>query len=226
MPYFDQTTLLYALCVVGAVVVLLAAWKASVHRLGSHERQLARMVADTTEELRKANQELQHLTNSDDLTAIGNRRQFTEFLAVEWRRAIRFKTEVSLVLVDIDHFRLFNDTYGHHAGDECLKAIAGALGTTIRRPTDLLTRFDDDEFAILLVGTDEAGTLNIAHQAMAVVKGLAMPHRTSPTSPFVTLSIGVATMFVAVGMVETELIKAAHQARYRAKAGGRNRIAS
>ncbi len=225
MPDIDQTTL-YALSVVAAVIVLLAGWKASVHRLGTHERQLAKMVADTTEELRKANQELQHLANSDPLTAIGNRRQFNEFLAGEWRRAIRFKTEVSLILIDIDHFRLFNDTYGHHAGDECLTAIADVLGTTIRRPTDLLTRFGDDEFAIVLVGTDEAGTLNIAQQAMTVVNVLAIPHRTSPTNPLVTISIGVATMFVSLGMAETELIKAADQARYRAKADGRNRIAS
>ena len=225
-PFFYQTKLFYALSVLGAAVVLFGAWRTSVHRFESRERHLAKLVADKTEELRQANEELQQLANSDGLTAVGNRRRFEEFLIAEWRRAIRFKTPVSLVLLDIDHFKLFNDTYGHHAGDECLKAVAAALRETIHRPTDLLARFGGEEFALVLGGTDAAGALNIAELAMAQVNSLAIPHRTSPTSPRLTVSAGVATMFVTVGMAETELIKAADGALYRAKAGGRNRIAS
>ena len=133
---------------------------------------------------------------------------------------------MSLVLLDIDHFKLFNDTYGHHAGDECLKLFATALRDTVRRPTDLLTRFGGEEFAIVLGGTDRAGAVKVAEQAMQKVNSLAIPHSTSPTSAHVTVSIGIATMFVVVGMAETELLKAADEALYRAKAGGRNRIAS
>jgi diguanylate cyclase (GGDEF)-like protein len=225
-PFFYQTTLFYAASGIGAIVLLLSMWQLSVHRFKARERQLAMLVAEKTEALRTANEELKHLANSDGLTAVGNRRRFEEFLADEWRRAIRLKTPVSLVLLDIDHFKLFNDTYGHHAGDECLKRVAAALGGTIHRPTDLLTRFGGEEFAIILGGTDAAGALNIAEQAVAKVNDLQIPHPGSPTSPHLTVSVGIATVLVTLGMDEAELIKAADSALYRAKAGGRNRIVS
>lgn len=226
LPFFYQTTMFYSLVALGLTATLFSAWRIGVNRLGARERQLAKLVDQKTEELRKANEELTLLANSDGLTAVGNRRQFEDFLAAEWRRAIRFKTEVSLVLIDIDHFKLFNDTYGHHAGDECLKAVAAALTGTTHRPTDLLTRFGGEEFAIVLGGTAAAGARNIAEQAMAKVDALKIPHSSSPTARHLTISIGVATMFVTVGMSEAELIKAADGALYRAKAGGRNRIES
>ena len=206
-------------------IVLFGAWRASVHQLRSREQLLATQVAEQTEALRAANEELQHLANSDGLTTVGNRRLFDEFLGAEWRRAIRFKTEVSLVMLDIDHFKLFNDSYGHQAGDECLKSVAAALRATIHRPTDLLARFGGEEFAIVLGGTDRAGAVNIAAQAMNEINTLKIPHRTSHTSAHITVSIGVATMFVKMGMAEAELIQAADEALYCAKAGGRNRIA-
>lgn len=225
-PFFYQTWMFYLLCTLGAAVVLLGAWKTSVHQLESRERQLAKLVAEKTEALRTANEELQHLANSDGLTAVANRRRFEEFLADEWRRAIRFKTAISLVLLDIDHFKRFNDTYGHLAGDQCLRAVATALTGTIHRPTDLLARFGGEEFAIVLGGTDMAGALTIAAHAMSQVNDLRIPHSDSPTSAHVTVSAGVASTFVTVGMSEAEFLKAADEALYRAKAGGRNRIAS
>lgn len=129
-------------------------------------------------------------------------------------------------MLDIDHFKLFNDTYGHHEGDECLKRVAAALKDTVHRPTDLLARFGGEEFALVLGGTDRAGAVNIAERAMGKVKSLRIPHRTSETSSHVTVSAGVATLFVTVDMSEAELIKAADEALYRAKANGRNQIAS
>ena len=225
-PFFYQTGLFYVLATLGVAAVLLGAWKASVHQLQSRERQLASLVDDKTEELRKANDELQQLANSDGLTGVSNRRRFEEFLADEWRRAIRFKTGISLVLLDIDHFKLFNDTYGHLAGDECLRNVAVALKETIHRPTDLLARFGGEEFAIVLGGTDAAGALQIAEHALAQVNALRIAHRQSPTSAHVTVSAGVATTLATVGMSEADFLKAADEALYRAKAGGRNRIAS
>ena len=152
------------------------------------------LVGEKTEELRKANEELRHLANSDELTAVANRRRFEDFVGDEWRRAIRHTTELSLVLFDIDHFKLFNDTYGHHAGDECLKSVAAALTKTIQRSTDLLARFGGEEFAIVLPGTDKAGALKVAEQALNQVNALAIPHRQSPTSTHLTISAGVATL--------------------------------
>lgn len=225
-PFFYQTLWFYFLCFLSAGAGLFIVWKVSVNRLEARERKLAKLVDEKTEELRKANEELKHLANSDGLTTVGNRRRFEDFLADEWHRAIRFKTEISLVLLDIDHFKLYNDTYGHQAGDDCLKKVAAALRETIHRPTDLLARFGGEEFAIVLGGTDLEGALNIAEQAMENVKKLQIAHSKSQTCEHLTVSIGVATTFVTFGMSESELIKAADEALYQAKANGRSRIVS
>lgn len=223
-PFFYQTQWFWALCVLVAGLMIYGAWKTSVQRFASREQQLARLVAEKTEELRRANAELQYLANSDELTAVANRRRFDDFLGDEWRRAIRYKTGISLVLLDIDHFKLFNDAYGHQAGDECLKSVAAALKNTIHRPTDLLARFGGEEFAIVLGGTDGAGAMKVAELALKVVNDLNIPHRASPTSSRVTISAGIAATIATAGMSEAEIIKAADQALYRAKASGRNRI--
>lgn len=225
-PFFYQTRLFAVLAGLTTVLLMFAAWKVSVRQLQARERQLATLVAEKTEALRAANLELQHLANFDGLTAIGNRRLFEEFLATEWRRAIRFKTPIALILLDIDHFKLYNDTHGHHAGDECLRLVANALKTTIHRPTDLLARFGGEEFAIVLGGTDLAGALTIAEHAVNAVNALQIPHGGSPSIAHVTMSAGVTAMQVGVGVAEIELIKAADTALYRAKAEGRNRIVS
>jgi diguanylate cyclase (GGDEF)-like protein len=225
-PFFYETGWFSALAVLVVGLALVAAWRSSVHRFQSRERQLAMLVAEKTEELRRANAELHHLANSDELTDVANRRRFEDFLGDEWRRAARYNTELSLVLLDIDHFKLFNDTYGHQAGDDCLKSVAAALKAAINRPTDLLARFGGEEFAIVLGGTDKAGALRVAEIALAKVNELAIPHRASRTTAHVTISAGVAAVFPTAEMPEAELLKAADKALYRAKAAGRNRVAS
>jgi diguanylate cyclase (GGDEF)-like protein len=225
-PYFYQTKAFYILCTLAAALFLFIIWKISVYQLESRERKLAKLVDEQTEELKKANEELKQLANFDKLTTIGNRRLFEDFLTNEWHRAIRFKTELSLILLDIDHFKLFNDTYGHQSGDECLKKVAEALSQTIHRPTDLVARFGGEEFAIILGGTDLNGAINIAEQAVENVKNLQIRHGKSKTSEFLTISVGVATTFVKFGMQEAELIKLADKALYQAKENGRNQIVS
>jgi diguanylate cyclase (GGDEF)-like protein len=225
-PFFYETRWFYGLVALVAAAVMVGAWKTSVHRFAARERQLAKLVADKTEELRKANEELTLLAHSDSLTGVANRRRFEEFLGDEWRRAIRFKTEISVFLLDIDHFKLFNDTYGHQAGDECLKRVAEALKNTIHRPTDLLARYGGEEFAMVLGGTDAAGALKVAEDATRRINELQIPHGRSATSPYVTVSIGLATRMATFETSEADLIKAADEALYRAKAGGRNRIES
>lgn len=223
-PYFYQTKLFYVLCLTAFIFIFLAVWRASVYQLKMREKRLTELVAKRTDELKKANEELQALANSDGLTKIGNRRRFEKFLADEWHRAARFKTEISLVLLDIDHFKLYNDTYGHLVGDECLQKVAEALADTIKRPTDLVARFGGEEFAIILGGTDSEGALNIARQAVENIKDLKIPHEKSETSDFLTVSIGVATTFTGFEMTESDLIKKADEALYRAKADGRDQI--
>ena len=225
-PFFYQTNLFYLLCIGLACLILLVVWKVSVFQLESREKHLAKLVGEKTEELKLANSELQQLANSDGLTKIGNRRRFEDFLSDEWHRAIRFNTEISLILLDIDHFKLFNDTYGHQEGDDCLKQVAEALKNSIHRPTDLVARFGGEEFAIVLGGTDVEGAFTIAEQVMENIKNLKIPHSNSNTSKYLTISVGVATMLVEMGMSETELIKAADNALYQAKENGRNQIIS
>jgi len=225
-PFFYQTRLFYLTGGVVVAALLLGAWLGRANQFRSRERELAALVEHKTEELRKANAELQQLAHTDGLTAVANRRAFEEFLVEEWRRALRSREPVSLLILDIDHFKLFNDTYGHHAGDECLKRVAAALKAAIRRPTDLVARYGGEEFAIVLGGTDLAGALNVARQAMETVLALKIPHAGSQTSGFLTVSIGVAATTVTSGMAESTLIKAADAALYRAKAEGRARVCS
>lgn len=225
-PFFYQTTWFKVSGILSACLLLLIIWNISVYQLEARERKLARMVEEKTEELKKANEQLQHLANSDGLTKVGNRRLFEDFLANEWNRAIRSKTEISLILLDIDHFKLFNDTYGHYTGDDCLKKVATALKEVIHRPADLVARFGGEEFAIILGGTNLTGAINVAEQAIDKVNKLQIPHSASKTDEHITISIGVATTFVIRGMSETDLIKAADKALYQAKENGRNQIVS
>lgn len=222
-PFFYQTNWFYLLCISIGVLALFLVWQISVYQLRARERRLARLVGEKTRELKMVNEELQLLANSDGLTAIGNRRQFEEFLTAEWQRAVRGKTEISLILFDIDHFKLFNDTYGHRAGDECLKKVARALSQTIKRPTDLAARFGGEEFVIVLGGTDSVGALSIAGQAVEFVNELKIHHAKSETSKYVTISVGVATTYAKQGISPNDLIETADKALYQAKETGRNK---
>ncbi|MGB7209139.1 MAG: diguanylate cyclase [Pyrinomonadaceae bacterium] len=223
-PFFYQTKLFLLLSILGAAIVLLVIWKLSVYQLEERERRLTKLVAERTAELAGANKVLQNLANSDGLTKIGNRRRFESFLSDEWHRAVRFKTEISLVLIDIDRFKLYNDAYGHQAGDDCLQKVAEAFAETIKRPTDLVARFGGEEFAIILGGTDAVGALTIAEKVVANVRSLGIRHSHSDTSELLTVSIGVATMFAKLDMSEADLIKAADKSLYQAKENGRDRI--
>ncbi len=226
LPYFYQTRLFILLCALAIAVGVLIAWQVSVYQLKRRERKLKKLVDERTRALKEVNESLQLLANSDGLTRIGNRRMFEKFLADEWHRAIRFRTKISLILLDIDHFKLYNDTYGHLVGDECLKTVAEGLLSTIHRPTDLVARFGGEEFAIILGGTDMPGALTIAQEAMEKIRELDIVHESSPTDGKLTVSMGVATVDAFVGESETKLIKAADDVLYQAKEEGRNRIAS
>ena len=225
-PFFYQTWWFYLASGAIAAGVLVGAWKIRVSRYQARERELASLVEQKTEELRMVNEELQYLALADGLTGVANKRRFEEFLAAEWRRAHRSHGSVALLLLDIDHFKAYNDRYGHQAGDECLARIAAALTATASRPTDLLARFGGEEFALVLGGTDLDGALSIAREANAIVHALRIPHAGSTTSEFVTASIGVAAAAVDDTTSASDLIGAADAALYRAKAEGRDRVQS
>jgi diguanylate cyclase (GGDEF)-like protein/PAS domain S-box-containing protein len=176
--------------------------------------------------LAEANRQLELLARQDGLTGLANRRQFDETLEAEFRRAIREKTPLSLIMIDVDRFKAFNDHYGHPAGDRCLRRIALALMNTANRPADLSARYGGEEFALLLPNTSQGGALAIAERARCAVRSLEIEHRVTPET-IVTISLGVAWLVPGQGQNEAaDLVKAADVALYESKARGRDMVSS
>jgi len=174
-------------------------------------------------ELEVANERLEELSLRDDLTGIANRRRLQQMLTEEWNRARRYERPLAFILLDLDHFKLLNDTQGHLEGDECLQKVAHYLAETLRRTSDLVARYGGEEFAVLLPGTDLAGALKLAEQLRAGIETLALPHEAAPAGR-VTASFGVAALVPAPGQTPDALVEAADTALYRAKTAGRNRV--
>ncbi len=194
------------------------------HYLMQLERDAAFFaLREMQKQLEKTNAELQRLSSLDGLTGIANRRQFDQTLKNEWKHALKEGRELSLVLVDIDYFKPFNDTYGHQGGDECLQKVAQALNGVATRPTDLVARYGGEEFGIILPGTGEAGASTIAERFRTAVHELAIAHEASKAADTVTISLGLATLVPDQGMGPETLIELADRALYQAKESGRNR---
>lgn len=168
---------------------------------------------------------LSELASTDALTGLANRRNFDDTLDMEWRRALRDQTPVSLLMVDCDYFKKFNDTYGHIMGDQVLRAIAGALRNSVQRPADLVARYGGEEFSILLPGTDVDGALRVGHAIRAAVARLDWQHAASPLGRL-SVSVGAAACVPEETVSAVSLIKAADLALYHAKASGRDQVAT
>ncbi|MBN1907640.1 MAG: response regulator [Deltaproteobacteria bacterium] len=168
---------------------------------------------------------LERLSMVDSLTDMPNRRFFDDYFARAWGYAHRESKLLSIMMMDIDHFKLYNDYYGHGAGDECLRRVARAILSQISRSADLVARYGGEEFIAVLPGTSSAGALTTSRRFKAAVEALSIPHEKSKTFPIVTLSVGTATYGENYKPAESHLLlKAADAALYQAKEGGRNRI--
>jgi len=176
----------------------------------------------TEQALTQANCELQRLATLDGLTQLANRRKFDEYIHTEWRRALRDHQPMSLLLCDVDHFKRYNDCYGHQAGDACLRWVAQALEAQAHRVTDLAARYGGEEFAIILPNTDLTGAIAVAEHVARAVRELTIPHEGSSVSDIITVSIGVACAIPRTGTLPTRLIAQADRNLYQAKAMGRN----
>jgi diguanylate cyclase (GGDEF)-like protein/PAS domain S-box-containing protein len=174
---------------------------------------------DVTERVKMA-RELERLARTDPLTGLGNRRAFDEQLDKEVARAARSGEPLSLLLADVDHFKRYNDRYGHQLGDACLAKVARALEAVVRRPADLASRYGGEEFALVLPGTSAEGAKNIAERVRAAIRDLAIPHEAADDRSHLTISAGVVTVIGA--WTTTELIALADRALYEAKAAGRD----
>lgn len=175
------------------------------------------------EGLEDAKAQLEHLANVDGLTQVANRRSFDYHLDREWKRHLRAQLPLSLMLCDVDFFKKYNDSYGHQAGDECLKQVANAIAQTARRSTDLVARYGGEEFAVLLSTTTVQGATQIAQSLCEQVRALKIPHGTSEVAEVVTLSVGIATLIPSLDTDSQQLLRTTDKALYRAKREGRDR---
>jgi len=174
-------------------------------------------------ELKRSRDLLERLTLQDHLTGIGNRRRFDDALDLEWQRAARAQAPLSLIAIDIDHFKAYNDHYGHPGGDQCLVQVARTLAASAARPGDLVARCGGEEFACLLPATDSAGALRLAGQMCSAIADLGLEHAQSPTHCHVTISLGVGTLTPQAHEPAQSLVDMADAALYAAKSTGRNR---
>lgn len=177
-----------------------------------------------TQQLIAANKELERISSLDGLTGIPNRRYFEKTFHKEWQRAIRQVEPLSLIMSDIDHFKYYNDKYGHLPGDDCLRMVANAINNTPRRPGDFVARYGGEEFVAVLPSTDINGAVVVAKAMRSNVEALEIEHAASPVSTRVTISLGVARALPEKDSEPDGLISAADKALYRAKREGRNRL--
>lgn len=174
--------------------------------------------------LEAANKELERLANIDGLTEIANRRLFDEYLSQEWHRLKREQLPLSLIMIDVDSFKLYNDTYRHLAGDNCLKNIAQTINHVVKRPADLVARYGGEEFAVILPNTPLEGAVEVAKNISTEIRQLGIIHEKSSVSEYVTLSLGIASLIPTAESSPSYLIDIADKALSQAKQEGKNRF--
>ena len=174
--------------------------------------------------LQKANQELERLTFLDSLTQVANRRRFDDYLHQQWQHSRQENASLSIILCDIDYFKIYNDTYGHQNGDSCLRQVALAIAHTLKRPSDLVARYGGEEFAIILPNTDPQKAVEIAKRIRLNVNSLKISHAHSSVSDYITLSLGVFSMVPTQEGSPDLLVALADKALYEAKEQGRDRV--
>jgi two-component system chemotaxis family response regulator WspR len=182
-----------------------------------------RALHESQQQLLETNRELKRLTNVDGLTGVSNRRYFNEYLETEWKRSLAAQTPLSVLMIDVDHFKRYNDTYGHLAGDEVLKKVASAIANNFKRSADLAARYGGEEFAVILPNTPLVEGSRLAAELSKAVEALALPHSASTTAEYVTISVGCATTTPAPAVSLLSLVDSADKALYEAKKTGRNR---
>lgn len=211
---FSNYYIVYSLVVVGLAAI--SEWHERIAFLQSL------LLTHQTEELKHLNEELDHIAHEDALTGIANRRCFDEVSRKEWDRGLRDQQPLTLLLLDVDSFKKFNDFYGHGAGDQCLQSIGQALKASLMRTSDIVARYGGEEFVILLPNTKIGGGIKVAERVSSFVDGLTIKHEYSDAAPHVTISIGITSMTADHKHSMGDMLKQADIALYQAKANGRH----
>lgn len=192
-------------------------------KVGERLVNLQRELDKRNRELKDINRQLEIFSSQDGLTGIYNRRHFDIHIENEWRRAMRAAGPISLIMIDIDYFKFYNDHCGHLGGDDCLKRVAKAILGCIHRGGDIVARYGGEEFAILLPNTTSESVMSMCHRMCDAVRDMAIPHPKSKAANVVTISLGAATIIPAAKSEYNTLIEQADKALYQAKENGRNR---
>lgn len=206
---------------IGRKIMLLNARK--IYREMNHTEMILLAIEDITER-KKAEEQLKLIAFMDGLTGIANRRHFDNTLDLEWRRAMRSAKPLSLIIIDVDYFKNYNDVYGHLAGDSCLQKIAHTIRDSLRRAGNFVARYGGEEFIVILPDTNTEGAYLFAESLREKIENLNIEHKDSKADKNVTVSLGVSTTIPKKDSTQDELISLADKALYKAKQGGRNRV--
>lgn len=233
MPYFQKSGIVLNGNYINSTLFVVIAWVISAMRYKSwiNDFNNRKLIQQKNEELNKMNMELEKvnlklekLSHTDSLTGIFNRLVFDHTIEAEWNRCKRYFIPLSLIMIDIDFFKTFNDNYGHQAGDSCIRQVAEALSSSVKRSSDVVARYGGEEFAVILPHTDKVQALEIAEQMRNMVEELAIPHEYSSASSCVTISLGVHTTIPSSKLSTQEFIRTADKALFEAKKMNRNNV--
>jgi diguanylate cyclase (GGDEF)-like protein len=219
LPYFQKSSdILWANCI-NSTTFLIISWMISCMRYKNQVDDFnnRKIIQKKNDELERVNQKLEKLSQIDSLTGIFNRFVFDKTIEAEWDRCKRYFIPLSLIMIDIDFFKAFNDSYGHQAGDDCLRKVSQVLSSSARRSSDTVARYGGEEFAIVLTYMEKESVLEFAEQLRKRVEQLAIPHMYSSVSNYITISLGIYTVIPSDMLSIEQFIKTADEALYEAK---------
>jgi len=225
-PYWHQLHWVRLLALFGMALLLWAAYRAIIHQSNRRQLLLEQLVEQRTSELKQALEQVESISRTDALTGVYNRGFFEESLKLQWDAAVASSTHISVIMIDIDRFKQYNDLYGHQMGDDCLRKVASRLHDELMRKQDLIARYGGEEFVVLLPDTHAQAAYQVAERIRTGILDMQLQHGDSDVADFITISAGCAT--ASPGQIDSasQLIERADQALYKAKREGRNRVIS